>query len=82
MRRNVKPFTINLDSEVDSDAEDSIMEGWESDRTVTENNATIVQESFEFRKFLQKFTKLHNFTEFYITLHNFTQFYITLHNFT
>ena len=29
----VEPFTINLDSDVDSNKDDSIMEGWESPRT-------------------------------------------------
>ena len=44
LRRNVEPFTIDLDSEVNSEADDSIMEGWESDNTVTGNNATVIQE--------------------------------------
>ena len=44
LRRNVEPFTIDLDSEVNSEADDSIMEGWESDNTVIGNNATVIQE--------------------------------------
>ena len=58
LRRNVEPFTIDLDSEVNSEADDSIMEGWESDNTVTGNNATVIQECLIFFRILNGFSKV------------------------
>ena len=58
LRRNVEPFTIDLDSEVNSEADDSIMEGWESDNTVTGNNATVIQECLIVFEILKEFLKV------------------------
>ena len=49
LRRNLEPFRINLDSESNSEADEAwIMESWESNNTVTGNDATIFQESESF----------------------------------